>query len=319
MSNLSQFFCAAFKRIPIREPLYFLMFVALSLGFWLIITLQESFEYKAIIKLRPTNVPLSTAIIDAPEEIEITLKDQGAVLINYMWNNTFAPIEIDLSHFSEQRITLNRSTIEEILSHRLNATTSVSEISPDTIIIQTEHLIEKQIPTHFAGEISPALGYIIKRAPTIEPSRATVNAPVEVMDRLDILQTESFTATDVKHSIKRTIALCEHEGAIITPQEVTLECEIEEAAEKSFTLDIIPINVPDGMTIRLLPSQIGIKCTLPISLYHETVREDFRVVVDYLELQKDQSGYAVPRISHCPNILHEATLSTQRIDYIIEQ
>ena len=77
-----------------KEFLVFLFFLALSAGFWLLQTLDETFEAEVKIPLVLVDVPEDVMITTPlPEALEVTVKDKGATLMRY-WRHSMQPILI---------------------------------------------------------------------------------------------------------------------------------------------------------------------------------------------------------------------------------
>ncbi len=85
---------AFLRRQRWKEALIFFFFVLLSLGFWLLQSLQQEYEIEISIPVRYKNIPPDISFTETPpQEIIAKVKDKGSVLLNYSFGRSFAPIE----------------------------------------------------------------------------------------------------------------------------------------------------------------------------------------------------------------------------------
>ena len=70
-----------------KEFLIFLFFLALSGTFWLLMTLNESYEKELKIPVYLTNIPKNVIITSqSTDSITVTVRDKGFSLLAYMTN-----------------------------------------------------------------------------------------------------------------------------------------------------------------------------------------------------------------------------------------
>ena len=82
---------AFLRRQRWKEALIFFFFVLLSLGFWLLQSLQQEYEIEISIPVRYKNIPPDISFTETPpQEIIAKVKDKGSVLLNYSFGRSFA-------------------------------------------------------------------------------------------------------------------------------------------------------------------------------------------------------------------------------------
>ena len=90
---------AFLRRQRWKEALIFFFFVLLSLGFWLLQSLQQEYEIEISIPVRYKNIPPDISFTETPpQEIIAKVKDKGSVLLNYSFGRSFAPIETNMKN-----------------------------------------------------------------------------------------------------------------------------------------------------------------------------------------------------------------------------
>ncbi len=84
------FFRSFLSIIINKEFLIFLFFLVLSGGFWLIMTLNETYEREFSIPLRMADVPRNVVITSEPDSVvRFTVRDKGYMIAAYgaYWEN----------------------------------------------------------------------------------------------------------------------------------------------------------------------------------------------------------------------------------------
>ena len=71
-----------------KDFLVFLVFLALSSTFWLILTLNETYEKDIDVPLQMTNVPKNVVLTTPLEDtVRVTVSDKGYMLMTYMYGD----------------------------------------------------------------------------------------------------------------------------------------------------------------------------------------------------------------------------------------
>ena len=89
-------------RILNKQFLIFLFFLILSSVFWLIMTLNETYEKEMTIPLRLAGVPRKVVITDEPDSVvRFTVRDKGYMIAAYLADAPFRPLFFDFSAYSD--------------------------------------------------------------------------------------------------------------------------------------------------------------------------------------------------------------------------
>ena len=121
-----------------RETLVFLFFLAISYGFWLLQTLNESFDIRLQVPLQLTEVPENVVITTPlPSQISVSVHDRGTALVRYLRRRELKPVELDFSAYdngaSSARVQIPLAEIQRAVQNQLEATSHIQAIHPDTI------------------------------------------------------------------------------------------------------------------------------------------------------------------------------------------
>ena len=79
-----------------KEFLIFLFFLALSGVFWLMMTLNGTYEKELQVEMRLVGVPENTIITaPLPDSVKITVRDKGFVLLSYGFSHKIRSLSLD--------------------------------------------------------------------------------------------------------------------------------------------------------------------------------------------------------------------------------
>ena len=147
-----------------REFLIFLFFFFVASVFWLIQTLNYDYEAEFAIPLRLKNVPDNVVLtLPPPQEIHVTVKDKGTVLMNYMFGQSIYPITLDFKDYSKSgnQIRILSASLQKSIASQLVTSSKISSIKPDTLDIIYTHGKAKKIPVQLTGHYTAGQQYYI--------------------------------------------------------------------------------------------------------------------------------------------------------------
>ena len=97
-----------------KEFLIFLFFLALSGIFWLLATLNESYEKELRIPIRLINVPKNVVITsENADTLSVTVKDKGFTLLAYMSNKRL-PLNINFETYANKITSKGTVSVAEL-------------------------------------------------------------------------------------------------------------------------------------------------------------------------------------------------------------
>lgn len=121
-----------------KEALIFFLFLLLSFGFWILQNMNEEYETEISIPVRYKDIPADVAFTQPPpEQIIVSVKDKGNVLLNYSIGRNFSPIEVNYktARNKEGLLVINQKEIESHIQKQLFTTTQLNSFAPTHIEI----------------------------------------------------------------------------------------------------------------------------------------------------------------------------------------
>lgn len=305
-----------------KEALIFFCFILLSLGFWLLQSLQQEYEIEIDIPVKYKNVPPDISFTETPPEvIKVKVKDKGSVLLNYTFGRSFAPIEADIKDKTTKsgNLLIGKKDIESDIKKQLIATTHLIGFEPQNIEVSYSKRIKKEIPVVFNGTVQTDAGFKVSGDITVTPSSISVYASDIVLDTLKEVRTVFIAIKGGTKTISKNLQLEKIDGTSFEPSNVTIRIPIEEYTEKRLEIPVVCTDLPPHYTIRTFPSIAKISCYVPLSRFKELSTDDFAVQIPFGDLSQNVSGKFAVKLTKKPDWVDEITIIPDSIEFILEQ
>ncbi len=305
-----------------KEALIFFLFLLLSLGFWILQSMNEEYEIEIAIPVRYKDIPADVALAQLPpKEVVIAIKDKGNVLLNYSIGRTISPIEVDYNKALNKDgiLRINQQEIEAHLLKQLSTTTQLHRFSPLSIEVNTSKKKQKKVPVTFNGSIIPSDGYGLADKISISPASIYVYSTQNVLDSISEVKTNYIDLKNMKKSITRNLALAPISGAAFEQTSVAVSIHVEEFTEKTLDIPVVCTNIPAGHIVRIFPPTVEVNCNIPLSKYKNLTEDNFSIRIKYDDLEQHLSGSLFIQLDKKPDWIQSYTLVPNKIEFIIEQ
>lgn len=313
---------AFLRRQRWKQALIFFFFILLSLGFWMLQSLQQDYEIELSFPVRYKNVPPEMTFTPAaPKEIKVKVKDKGSVLLNYTFGRKFIPIEIELKKLDPAggEFKVPAKEIESDIMKQLLSTTIMESLEPSSITLKYSPRKKKEVPVVFNGEIIPAQGYLLSDSIILKPNKVEVYASSAILDTLKVVPTKFFKLDKVTKTVSHQVNLEKIEGVTFVPEAVTVTAYVEEFTEKTLSIPVFCHDLPKNLILRTFPPKIKVTCNVPLSRFKDLVENDIEIDVKFADLEQNTSGYAPLYITRKPDWVKTITLTPDKVEFILEQ
>lgn len=305
-----------------KKFLIFLFFLALSGIFWLLMTLNESYEKEFSIPVKIVNVPQNIVLTSYDTDtIKVTLHGKGIVLLEYMYGDGLKQIYIDFKSYarSNDNAVISSSEVQRFLYQQLNTSTKITSAKPDKLEYSFNYGLRKRVPVRWRGRVLPEHLYFISSV-KYSPDSVDVFASKEKLDSINVIYTEMLNYANFHDTLSVLCELQKMKGVKIVPNEVKLMFYTDVLTEESIEdIPIIGINVPQGKVIRTFPAKVTVNFVTGVSLFRKLKASDFRVVVDYNEIVKHPADKCDIYLHTVPQGISRAKLAVKQVDYLIEE
>ena len=308
---------AFLRRQRWKEALIFFFFVLLSLGFWLLQSLQQEYEIEISIPVRYKNIPPDISFTETPpQEIIAKVKDKGSVLLNYSFGRSFAPIETNMKNQAEKSgsLSITKKTIQSDIQKQLLATTSLVGFEPQSIEAAYSNRIKKDITVKINGTIQTNPGFHGSGNIQSSPSTVSVYASDIVLDTLNQAKTVFTEIKKGTKTITRTVQLQKISEATYDPTSVTITIPIEEFTEKTLEIPVICTGLPPHYTLRTFPSIAKVTCSVPLSRFKDLSEDAFEIKFSFKDLEQNVSGTLPIQLTKKPHSVTTASNNPDKIE-----
>lgn len=321
MTKFIKLFMHTMRSEKSKQLLIFILFVVISAIFWVLQSLNNKEEVAVNIPVNYTNIPKNIIFTNTPQQyVPVVLRDKGLNLINYTLNKV-RPINIDFEKYEKNngRIVINHSQLLSAVHGHMSSSAELVSLHADSIVITFAERRGDMISVKLNSDITPAHNFIQTKEASLSPNTVKIYADSSIIRMLDYVETEPVVLSDLKDTMVMTVKIKPIEGVKVVPDAVTVTVPIEELIVKKMTLPIGNVNFPDYMSVITFPATAEISCFVPLSMFPQVDTSDFKVVVDYMQLNKKRTNKLPLNLRRFPNYVRNIDIIPDSIEYILEE
>lgn len=304
-----------------KEFVIFLFFLVLSSVYWLMSVLNDTMEREVAIRVQLTDIPRNVVVIDDQEiEVHAVLRDKGYTLASYIFMDRVPPVKVAFPTYARQKdcCVILASEMQKLIAQQLYASTRVVAVKPDKIEFHYNFGLSRRFPVKLLGTVRPGETYYLSHVKFM-PDSVTVYGSSHVLDSIKQIYTVRQNITDFTDTIHRKVKLQPIPKVKIVPSEVTMTLCPDIMTEAVVYVPVVPINVPENMTLRTFPAQVQVKYVVGASQYNHVDTAAFAVVADYKSTENGTAPKCAIRLTKNPIQARNPVLLSTQVDYLIEQ
>jgi hypothetical protein len=303
-----------------KQLFTFLFFLILSAIFWLILTLNEGYEKELKIPVRIVNVPKNVMLTSpSVDTVRATVRDQGWVLLNYMFGEYNNNVKIDFRNYDKTfgKGVVPNADLKRLIEQSLESSSKVTAVKPEKLEYFYNNGEHKRVPVHWNGRVIPEQLFFISHV-DYKPDTVDVYASREKLDSIRIVYTEPLNYVGFRDTLLVDCKLAHAADVKVVPERIQVVFHTDLLTEESIDVPIKCINLPAGKTLRTFPAKVRVNFVAGVSQIRELTADEFTVVADYLEIEQKASEKCNIYLKEVPHGISRATLNTKQVDYLIE-
>ena len=305
-----------------KEFLIFLFFLVLSSLFWLMMTLNETYEQEIGVPVRLVNVPKNVVMTsDIDDTVRVTVRDKGYSLAAYIYGDRLMPISVNFAAYANRQTgygIVPATDLMKMVSQRFSGASKVVQVKPDRLDFSFNYGLSRRLPVRMAGYVVPGKSYYLART-RFWPDVVTVYASKRVLDSLQFVKTVPINIVNFGDTVIQTVAIEKMKGVKVVPDVVRIGLYPDILTEESIDVPVKAMNMPDGKVLRTFPSRVKVNFIVGASMFRNVTPDQFSVVVDYNELMEHPSDKCNIYLKAYPHGVRNARLQMSQVDYLIEQ
>jgi len=302
-----------------KDILIFLLFICVSYVFWIIMTLNDDTQRDLAVKLEISDTPADiTFISDVPSSIQVSVRDKGSVLANYLWGGT-PTLKINYKDFVydevKDRVVMGELALDAKVRNLFGTTTQVVAVRPDSLsfIITTRAPSMAKVSAQVTATAAPQC--IISGPITVSPDSVKIYSARHLPIKASQVKTVKINRSGLKDTLAIEVRLQPESGIKMIPDRVTVTIPVEPLISKIREIPVSLLHAPEHSSIVLFPSTVKLSYLLPMSLYNSE-NGVVSVTADYHK----RSYNKIPlTLGALPGYYSGVELSVDSVEYLIEQ
>ena len=300
----------------------FLFFFVVSSGFWLLQTLNETFEMELSIPLELKNVPENVHITTGlPPQVNITIKERGTTLLRFFRYSVHNAIEVDFDRYdaglTNARVLVPTADIQRLIQNQLGVTNHITSMRPDTLEYYYNRGVARRLPVKICGSVSASPQNYIQSISLSEDS-VMVYAPNAVLDTMQYAYSQAVNLSGLKENSVHNVSFRRMKGVEYVPNKVQMTAHVGYYAEKTVEVPIIGLNFPGDKELRTFPSKAKVTFRVESGRYQRITAENFVLAITYEELLQNPTDKYRLHLKSLPEGVTNARISPREVDYLIE-
>lgn len=305
-----------------KEFLLFMFFLAISGGFWLLMTLNESYEQEVAFPVYITGVPKNIMLTsDETDTVRVTIRDKGTQLIAYIYDENARHLKVSFKTYDRGNGTgvVPAADLQKLIQQKLTQSAKITAMKSDKLTFYYNTGDSKRVPVSWNGHVTPERMYFIAHVGYSTDS-VTIYASKRKLDSIKVVQTEPLEYSGFRDTLSVSCRLQKTEGVKIVPNRIRVTFYTDVLTEERVEgIPVTGINLPDDKVLRTFPARVGVRFVTGVNNYRHISAADFTVVADYNEIMKHPSEKCNLYLRHTPAGISRPVLETTQADYLIEQ
>ena len=310
------------KRLLSKDFFVFLNFLLMSAVFWVLTTLNETYETDIEVRLELTDIPGNTVITEPlPDTIKVMVKDKGYYLVKYLYFDKMRVIRLPFHMYTnkQSRGIVAPSDLQKVLRTRFGETCTILAIKADHLDFYYSHGSQKKVPLIYSGTATAKTNFYVMNV-KIDPDSVVVMASKNALDTINAVYTEPVDIEDVDNSVTKIVPIARIWGAKTKISQAKVRVVVDRLTERVLNVPITAINLPSNMLLKTFPGRVDVKVSVGASMVGRLRPEQFTVTVNAEDLAERSSKDKLKlTIASKPEYVLKAWLTTTAVDYVIER
>ena len=310
------------KRLLSKDFFVFLNFLLMSAVFWVLTTLNETYETDIEVRLELTDIPGNTVITEPlPDTIKVMVKDKGYYLVKYLYFDKMRVIRLPFHMYTnkQSRGIVAPSDLQKVLRTRFGETCTILAIKADHLDFYYSHGSQKKVPLIYSGTATAKTNFYVMNV-KIDPDSVVVMASKNALDTINAVYTEPVDIEDVDNSVTKIVPIARIWGAKTKISQAKVRVVVDRLTERVLNVPITAINLPSNILLKTFPGRVDVKVSVGASMVGRLRPEQFTVTVNAEDLAERSSKDKLKlTIASKPEYVLKAWLTTTAVDYVIER
>lgn len=306
-----------------KQLLIFMSFLALAGVFWLMTTLNETYEKELRIPVRITQIPKNAVLTsDEVDTVRITVRDRGWMILSYLYTNRINGLSAVFKNYNRTNGYgyVTAAELQKLIHAQTpNMTSKIVSVKPDKLEFYYNDGAHKRVPVRWSGRVIPEQLYFISHT-QYWPDSVDVYASQEKLDSISVVYTETLNYANFRDTLIIDCHMAKIKGVKCVPDHIKVGFYTDVLTEESMDdVPVVAVNMPDGKVLRTFPAKVRVNFVTGVSQYRNLRPDQFVVIADYKEIAAKPSDKCNIYLKTVPHGISRATLDVKQVDYLIEE
>lgn len=308
-------------RFPGKKRLrFFSFFFALSLLFWIITKLSNTYSSSVEFEINFVDIPpLVVLEQDVVSKMEVDITASGFQLLVYHFFKDNINVSIENADYGGYLAEIDLMDQKFSLQKQLYQNAILNRVSPPQLNFSFGKLKRLKIPVIPPEEINFKPGYDQAGEWVIEPDSVWVYGTSKKVNALNGLSIQPLSQETVDKNIEEKVKLLPIDQIRFETESVLIKTSVKRFTEKSIDAFINIKNLPDSLSIKLFPQSLKVTFLVLVDKAESISAADFKFSCDYGQAQsKDENSLEV-FMEMKPEGVSKVRWKPKKVDYLIRK
>jgi len=308
-----------------RNLITFLFFVLIAAVFWMVRSLGEEYETDVTYPVRYVNFPDNKVLIgEVPDKLKLRIRAKGFSIIKSKLDLNLIPLKFNVNSFSLNSIGADTfyiitETVRDLLSEELEQV-RILDISPDTLFFRFTGMVVKKVA------IRPVLAlhdkffqkqYMQNGTIGVFPDSIIVSGPVTLVRDINFIPTEPLSFTNLDDTVELQCNLKKSAMIAFSQYKVRLVIPVDRFTEVEENLTVVPVHVPDSLTMIAIPGQVKITYKICLGNYKKVQDNPLVARIDHNKISDNQYSRLPVFLSDTPRYINNVRFNPKETEFLI--
>lgn len=308
-------------RFPGKKRLrFFSFFFALSLLFWIITKLSNTYSSSVEFEINFVDIPpLVVLEQDVVSKMKVNITASGFQLLVYHFFKDYINVSIENADYGGNLAEIDLMDQKFSLQKQLYQNAILNRVSPPQLNFSFGKLKRLKIPVIPPDEINFKPGYEQAGEWVIEPDSVWVYGSSKKVNALNGLSIQPLSQETVDNNIEEKVKLLPIDQIRFETESVLIKTSVKRFTEKSIDAFINIKNLPDSLSIKLFPQSLKVTFLVLVDKAESISAADFKFSCDYGQAQsKDENSLQV-FMEMKPEGVSKVRWKPKKVDYLIRK
>lgn len=303
-----------------RNALTFLVFLAISAVFWVLMALNDEVQHDYRLKLKLAGFPDNMTIISgANPTVSVSVKDKGSALMKFTWN-TQPELTVNYDEFSkagDHNLLMTQAQLNSAVRNIFGSSATIIAVRPDSLSLHYTTNPGVPVKVRIDADVRPAPSAVAFGRVTLSTDTVMLYSNSKERSRIKTLTTQPIILTGLTDTAHVSAALIVPPGMRAVPSQIKVTIPVEPLVTKTRKVEIAQRNVPAGKRLVTFPSMVEVDYLLPKSLYNSDA-SPVKAVVDFSAYRPGEKKLPVT-VLPLPNYYRFVSVRPSEVEFVIEE